>query len=162
MAFAVTLAFTFPLGPIVKLLLRSSILPSTWPSTYKSSDPDSSPLMTTDLPIRANSPVWGVSMQGLHLPRALVAANPLIVNHPLASSPGRSRDIILCQELTVMASTLAAVLLPSLDGVSVAGGWVDSLARHNHFCQTASDNFFLSRSGGTGAQSGAERNQGGE
>src|SRR5208337_3065980 len=77
-----------PLGPTVRLLLRSSILPSTWPSTYKSSDPDSSPLMTTDLPIRANSPVWGVSMQGLHLPRALVAANPLIVNHPLASSPG--------------------------------------------------------------------------
>src|SRR5260370_21857803 len=61
-ALALTLAFTFPFGPTVRLWLRSSMLPSTLPSTYKSSDPDNSPLITSDLPMWANSPVCGAFM----------------------------------------------------------------------------------------------------
>src|SRR5277367_1603363 len=66
-ALALTFALTFPFGPTVRLWLFSSIFPSTLPSTYKSSDPDNSPLMTTDLPMWANSPDCGASMFGLHL-----------------------------------------------------------------------------------------------
>src|ERR1017187_9036542 len=50
---ASTLALTWPFGPTVRLLPLRAILPSTWPSRYKSSLPESSPLMTTDLPICA-------------------------------------------------------------------------------------------------------------
>src|SRR5437870_10138192 len=57
------LACTWPFGPIVRLFPRSSMLPSTWPSTYKSSLPESSPLITTDFPISANSAVLGVSIK---------------------------------------------------------------------------------------------------
>src|SRR5579863_2550461 len=38
------------------------MVPSTLPSTYKSSLPESSPLITTDLPMCANSPVFGMSI----------------------------------------------------------------------------------------------------
>src|SRR5713101_68949 len=57
------LACTWPFGPMVRLFPRSSMLPSTWPSTYKSSLPESSPLITTDFPISANSAVLGVSIK---------------------------------------------------------------------------------------------------
>src|SRR5580704_16657638 len=60
--FASTFAFTCPFGPIVKSLPLSRMLPSTCSSRYKSSLPESSPLMTTDLPICANSPVLGTSI----------------------------------------------------------------------------------------------------
>src|SRR6266849_11123459 len=59
---AFTLARTCPCGPMINLLPESSMLPSTWPSTYRSSLPESSPLMMTDLPMCANSAVFGVSI----------------------------------------------------------------------------------------------------
>ena len=46
-----TSARIFPLGPIVRVLSRSSIWPSTLPSMVRSSLPLSSPLMITDLPM---------------------------------------------------------------------------------------------------------------
>src|SRR6266481_8272267 len=60
--FASTLALTWPFGPTVRLLPLSVMLPSTWPSTYRSSLPESSPLTNTDLPMCANSAVFGVSI----------------------------------------------------------------------------------------------------
>src|ERR1700758_1059630 len=63
--FASTLAFTCPFGPTVRLFPFSRMLPSTWPSRYKSSLPVSSPLITTDFPMCANSPVFGTSMSAL-------------------------------------------------------------------------------------------------
>src|SRR5580698_4047306 len=50
---ASTLALTWPLGPTVRLFPLRAMLPSTWPSKYRSSLPESSPLMKTDLPICA-------------------------------------------------------------------------------------------------------------
>src|SRR5580658_6725318 len=58
---ASTLALTCPLGPTVRLLPLRAMLPSTWPSRYRSSLPESSPLITTDLPICAN-PLAGALM----------------------------------------------------------------------------------------------------
>src|SRR5579864_6883294 len=43
------------------------MLPSTWPSTYRSSLPDNSPLITTDLPICAKSADNGALMEFLLL-----------------------------------------------------------------------------------------------
>src|SRR5208282_4324165 len=100
-ALALTSALTFPFGPTVRLWLRSSMLPSTLPSTYKSSDPDSSPLITTDLPRWANSPVCGAFMLGLHLrSRALFAANEPIVNQSPSCGSPLQPEIILRQGLT--------------------------------------------------------------
>ena len=53
--FANTCALILPLGPIVSTCWRSSILPSTRPSTVRSSLPFSSPLMTTDFPMLTRS-----------------------------------------------------------------------------------------------------------
>src|SRR5208282_3008472 len=99
--FALTSALTFPFGPTVRLWLRSSIFPSTLPSTYKSSEPDSSPLITTDFPMWAPSPVCGASM--LWPPRDLFAANEPIVNHSARLRSATWLEIILHQELTAAA-----------------------------------------------------------
>src|SRR5580658_2910039 len=100
-ALALTSALTFPFGPTVRRWLRSSILPSTLPSTYKSSEPDSSPLITTDLPMLAPSPVCGASIALASIfPRALFAANKPIVNHPLDCGSASQPEIILHQAVT--------------------------------------------------------------
>src|SRR5215470_12892739 len=113
---AFTLALTCPLGPTVRLLPFSRMLPSTWPSRYRSSLPESSPLMTTDFPICANSPLLGTSMSAISLgslplftefpdgctlrrssrpprvarPRSSLGVERLILNHPdTRSTPPR-------------------------------------------------------------------------
>src|ERR1700687_3707423 len=102
-AFALTSALTFPFGPTVRLWLRSSILPSTLPSTYKSSDPDNSPLITTDLPMCAPSPVCGASMLW---PPSSFALNVRELTDCKSSAQLRlagGSEIILIQELTLGA-----------------------------------------------------------
>src|SRR6266487_2303168 len=65
---AATFPRTFALGPMVKLFPDIWMLPSTWPSTYTSSLPESSPLMVMDLPMLAKPP----------LPGAVLITSPLV------------------------------------------------------------------------------------
>src|SRR5580700_94155 len=76
---ASTLALTWPLGPTVRLFPLRAMLPSTWPSRYRSSLPESSPLMKTDLPICAN-PVAG----------ALIGR-----------SPGATASVTVCSQIRI-------------------------------------------------------------
>src|ERR1035438_4191827 len=99
MDLAMMLAFTFPFGPTVRLWFRKSMLPSIAPSTYRSSDPDTSPLITTDLPILASSLVCAPSIAWPHFLASRRIANPLIVNHPEAWRAPRLLEIALDHEL---------------------------------------------------------------
>src|SRR5437588_8159764 len=78
---AVIFACTCPLGPIVILCPRSSIVPSTRPSRYKSSLPESSPLITTDFPMCASSLVFGLSIvtASLEQTNQVKTAKPLLI-----------------------------------------------------------------------------------
>src|ERR1039458_7416023 len=127
------LAFTFPLGPTVKLWFRKSMLPSTSPSTYRSSDPDTSPLITTDLPILASSLVCGASIDCPHFLALCRIANPLIVNHRAASRRVRPRDIIETSRTWKVANAHSKAtfdLLPSSNRSEFAQSHPANRSRH--------------------------------